>query len=83
MILERDLTPERLLQELTALLSDDKKLQHMAEQSLKMGKPEATSLLVDEMEGLLKGVRKLACAAEASLLHSSIYFSTHPEHSKT
>lgn len=82
MILEKDLTPERLLQELTVLLCDEKRLQHMAEQSRRMGQPEATSLLVDEMEGLLKGVRKLACATEASLLHSSNYFSTHPEHSK-
>ena len=54
MILQKDLTPGKLAQEIGFLLSDETKLKKMAEKSKKMGKPEATSLLVDEMEKLLK-----------------------------
>jgi UDP-N-acetylglucosamine--N-acetylmuramyl-(pentapeptide) pyrophosphoryl-undecaprenol N-acetylglucosamine transferase len=53
-ILQKDLTGEILIQKLFSLLSDEEKLKKMAERSKKMGKPEATSLLVDEMEKLLK-----------------------------
>jgi len=53
-ILQRDLTGEILAQKLFSLFSDEEKLKRMAEQSKKMGKPEAVSLLVNEMENLLK-----------------------------
>lgn len=53
-ILQRDLTGEILAQKLFSLFSDEEKLKKMAEQSKKMGKPDATSLLVNEMESLLK-----------------------------
>ncbi|MFH1337194.1 MAG: undecaprenyldiphospho-muramoylpentapeptide beta-N-acetylglucosaminyltransferase [Candidatus Zixiibacteriota bacterium] len=59
MILQKDLTPERLAQEIDSLLADEVNLKNMADQSKKMGKPEATSLLVDEMEKLLKYKRGL------------------------
>ncbi len=83
MILEKDLTKELLTQEIDHLLSDENNLKNMAEKSKNMGRPEATSLLVDEMENLLKGVRKLACAAETSLPHSSICSSSGTKPSKT
>lgn len=54
MILQKDLNPEMLAQEIGSLLSDENRLKEMAEQSKNLGKPEATSLLVDEMEKLLK-----------------------------
>jgi UDP-N-acetylglucosamine--N-acetylmuramyl-(pentapeptide) pyrophosphoryl-undecaprenol N-acetylglucosamine transferase len=54
MILQKDLTPERLAQDIDSLLADEANLKNMAKQSKKMGKPEAASLLVDEMEKLLK-----------------------------
>jgi UDP-N-acetylglucosamine--N-acetylmuramyl-(pentapeptide) pyrophosphoryl-undecaprenol N-acetylglucosamine transferase len=53
-ILQRDLTGEILAQNLFSLLSDEEKLKRMGEQSRKMGKPDAASLLVNEMEKLLK-----------------------------
>ncbi len=53
-ILQRDLTGEILTQRLFSLFSDEKRLKIMAGQSRRMGKPEAVSHLVDEMEGLLK-----------------------------
>ena len=59
MILEKDLTPERLASEIGSLLSDETSLRLMAEASRKMGKPEAASMLVDEMEKLLKPGRKM------------------------
>jgi UDP-N-acetylglucosamine--N-acetylmuramyl-(pentapeptide) pyrophosphoryl-undecaprenol N-acetylglucosamine transferase len=54
MILEKDLSPERLADEIGSLLSDEKSLKQMAEASRKMGKPRAASILVDEMEKLLR-----------------------------
>ncbi len=54
MILQKDLTPERLAQEIDSLLANEVNLKNMEKQSKEMGKPEATSLLVDEMEKLLK-----------------------------
>jgi UDP-N-acetylglucosamine--N-acetylmuramyl-(pentapeptide) pyrophosphoryl-undecaprenol N-acetylglucosamine transferase len=54
MILQKDLTPERLAQEIDSLLADEVNLKKMSERSKKLGKPEAASLLVDEMEKLLK-----------------------------
>ena len=54
MILQKDLTPERLAQEIDSLLTDEVNLKNMAKHSMEMGKPEAASLLVDEMEKLLK-----------------------------
>ena len=53
-ILQKDLTAEVLAQEINALLSDENRLKEMAKQSKKIGISEATSLLVDEMEKLLK-----------------------------
>jgi len=54
MILQRDLTVEVLAEKISNLLSEEIGLEQMAEKSKKMGRPEATSLLVDEMESLLK-----------------------------
>jgi UDP-N-acetylglucosamine--N-acetylmuramyl-(pentapeptide) pyrophosphoryl-undecaprenol N-acetylglucosamine transferase len=59
MILQKDLTPEKLAQEIDFLLTNESKLKIMAEQSKNMGKPEATSYLVDQMEELLKCSRRL------------------------
>jgi UDP-N-acetylglucosamine--N-acetylmuramyl-(pentapeptide) pyrophosphoryl-undecaprenol N-acetylglucosamine transferase len=53
-ILQKDLTAERLTKEIGTLLSDESELKAMADRSKKMGRPEATSLLVDQMERLLK-----------------------------
>jgi UDP-N-acetylglucosamine--N-acetylmuramyl-(pentapeptide) pyrophosphoryl-undecaprenol N-acetylglucosamine transferase len=54
MILEKDLSAGRLAVEIGSLLSDETSLRLMAEASRKMGKPEAASMLVDEMEKLLR-----------------------------
>jgi UDP-N-acetylglucosamine--N-acetylmuramyl-(pentapeptide) pyrophosphoryl-undecaprenol N-acetylglucosamine transferase len=51
---EKDLTPDRLSEEIHSLLADQTKLQEMAAKSRKLGKPDATWRLVDEMEKLLK-----------------------------
>jgi UDP-N-acetylglucosamine--N-acetylmuramyl-(pentapeptide) pyrophosphoryl-undecaprenol N-acetylglucosamine transferase len=59
MILQKDLSPEKLAQEIDFLLTNESKLKIMAEQSKNRGKPEATSLLVDQMEELLKCSRRL------------------------
>jgi UDP-N-acetylglucosamine--N-acetylmuramyl-(pentapeptide) pyrophosphoryl-undecaprenol N-acetylglucosamine transferase len=58
-ILQQDLTGEILAQKLSSVLSDEERLKGMAEQSRKMGKPDATSLLVDEMEKLLKNDKRV------------------------
>jgi UDP-N-acetylglucosamine--N-acetylmuramyl-(pentapeptide) pyrophosphoryl-undecaprenol N-acetylglucosamine transferase len=57
-ILQKDLTAQKLASEIDSLLSDETRLKQMAERSARMGKPEAASLLVDEMEELLKKERK-------------------------
>ena len=54
MILEKNLTAERLAGEVSSLLADESALKHMAEESAKMGKPQAVTILVDEIEKLLK-----------------------------
>jgi UDP-N-acetylglucosamine--N-acetylmuramyl-(pentapeptide) pyrophosphoryl-undecaprenol N-acetylglucosamine transferase len=60
MILQAELTGDVLARKISSLLSDEKRLKRMAEQSKKMGRPDASSLLVDEMEKLLKkGSRRL------------------------
>jgi UDP-N-acetylglucosamine--N-acetylmuramyl-(pentapeptide) pyrophosphoryl-undecaprenol N-acetylglucosamine transferase len=61
-IFQRDLTGEVLAQKIFSLLSDEKRLKRMAEQSKKMGRPDAASLLVNEMEKLLKKGRLPALA---------------------
>jgi UDP-N-acetylglucosamine--N-acetylmuramyl-(pentapeptide) pyrophosphoryl-undecaprenol N-acetylglucosamine transferase len=53
-ILEKDLSAERLAGKIRSLFSDETVLQKMAEKSKQMGRSEATSLLVDQMEELLK-----------------------------
>lgn len=53
-ILEKDLTAEKLSGEILSLLSDEAKLKTMASKSKRMGRPDAASLLVDEMEKLLE-----------------------------
>ncbi|MFQ6032770.1 MAG: undecaprenyldiphospho-muramoylpentapeptide beta-N-acetylglucosaminyltransferase, partial [Candidatus Zixiibacteriota bacterium] len=53
-IFQRDLTGEILAQRLFSLLSHEERLKKMEKQSKRMGKPEAASLLVNEMENLLK-----------------------------
>jgi UDP-N-acetylglucosamine--N-acetylmuramyl-(pentapeptide) pyrophosphoryl-undecaprenol N-acetylglucosamine transferase len=53
-ILQAELTGDLLARKISSLLSDEKRLKGMAEQSKKMGRPDASSLLVDEMEDLLK-----------------------------
>jgi UDP-N-acetylglucosamine--N-acetylmuramyl-(pentapeptide) pyrophosphoryl-undecaprenol N-acetylglucosamine transferase len=57
-ISQRDLTGEILAQKVYSLLSDEKKLQGMAQQSKKMGRSDAASLLANEMEKLLKKRQK-------------------------
>jgi UDP-N-acetylglucosamine--N-acetylmuramyl-(pentapeptide) pyrophosphoryl-undecaprenol N-acetylglucosamine transferase len=54
MILEKNLTAEGLAAEIGSLLADESALKQMEEASAKMGKPEAASMLVDEMEKLLR-----------------------------
>jgi UDP-N-acetylglucosamine--N-acetylmuramyl-(pentapeptide) pyrophosphoryl-undecaprenol N-acetylglucosamine transferase len=53
-ILEKDLTAKKLWGEIFALLSDEVRLSQMASRSRKMGRVDAASLLVDEMEKLLE-----------------------------
>lgn len=53
-VLEKDLTAEKLSGEIFSLLSDEARLNEMASKSKKMGRPDAASLLVDEMEKLLE-----------------------------
>jgi UDP-N-acetylglucosamine--N-acetylmuramyl-(pentapeptide) pyrophosphoryl-undecaprenol N-acetylglucosamine transferase len=57
-ILQKDLDEEVLAEKIGSLLSDETELKQMTEKSERMGRPEATSLLVDEMEGLLKMKRE-------------------------
>ena len=57
-ILQHDLTGESLARKLLSLFSDEERLKRMAGQSKKMGRPDAASLLVDEMEKLLKKGRR-------------------------
>lgn len=52
-ILQEDLTPKVLADRICSLLSDENRLKKMAEKSKRLGRPEAVSLLVDEMEKLL------------------------------
>ena len=52
-ILQEDLTPKVLADRICSLLSDENRLKKMAEKSKRLGRPEAVSLLVDEMERLL------------------------------
>ena len=47
MILDRELTPERLSSVLTELLSEPDKLQAMAKASRAMGRPQAASDIAD------------------------------------
>jgi UDP-N-acetylglucosamine--N-acetylmuramyl-(pentapeptide) pyrophosphoryl-undecaprenol N-acetylglucosamine transferase len=54
MILQKDLTGERLAAQIRSLFSDEAELERMSEKSKKAGRPKAASLLVDEMEELLK-----------------------------
>lgn len=56
-ILEKDLSAERLAGKIRSLFSDEIALQKMAEKSKQMGRSEATSLLVDQMEELLKAFK--------------------------
>lgn len=53
MILEKNLTAEGLAAEISSLFSDETGLKQMAGKSARMGRSEAASLLVDEMEKLL------------------------------
>jgi UDP-N-acetylglucosamine--N-acetylmuramyl-(pentapeptide) pyrophosphoryl-undecaprenol N-acetylglucosamine transferase len=55
---EKDLTPDRLSEEIHSLLSDEYRLQEMAAKSRQLGKPDAASRLVDEMEKLLRGKKE-------------------------
>jgi len=57
-ILQKDLDEEVLAEKIGSLLSDETELKQMTEKSERMGRPEATLLLVDEMEGLLKMKRE-------------------------
>ena len=58
MILEKNLTAERLADEIGSLFSDENNLKRMAEASARMGKPRAASMLVDEMEKLLEASKR-------------------------
>ncbi len=63
-IFQRDLTGEILAQKLSFVLSDEERSKRMAEQSRKMGRPDASSLLVNEMEKLLKKRQKNSRGAQ-------------------
>ena len=52
MILNRELTPERLSSVLTELLSEPEKLQQMAAASRQMGRPQAARTIADMVIGL-------------------------------
>jgi UDP-N-acetylglucosamine--N-acetylmuramyl-(pentapeptide) pyrophosphoryl-undecaprenol N-acetylglucosamine transferase len=54
MILQKDLSGERLTAEIRSLLSDEVELELMSEKSKRAGRSKAASLLVDEMEKLMK-----------------------------
>jgi UDP-N-acetylglucosamine--N-acetylmuramyl-(pentapeptide) pyrophosphoryl-undecaprenol N-acetylglucosamine transferase len=56
MILERDLTGERLAGVITALLSDAAHLERMAERSLKLGRPAAAEKIVKDCLELVERV---------------------------
>jgi len=58
MVLQKELTAQVLAEKISSLLSDETGLKQMAEKSKNMGRPEAASLLVDEMEKLLKKGKK-------------------------
>ena len=58
MILQKDLTPERLLAQIRSLLASPESLQKMAEASKKMGRPDATNNVVDLAMSLATEVRK-------------------------
>ena len=58
MVLQKELTAQVLAEKISSLLSDETGLKQMAEKSKNMGRPEAASLLVDEMEKLLKKEKK-------------------------
>jgi UDP-N-acetylglucosamine--N-acetylmuramyl-(pentapeptide) pyrophosphoryl-undecaprenol N-acetylglucosamine transferase len=62
MILQKNLTAELLVNEIISLLSDETELKQMAEKSRKIGRREAASALVDEMEKLLERNRRLQSA---------------------
>jgi UDP-N-acetylglucosamine--N-acetylmuramyl-(pentapeptide) pyrophosphoryl-undecaprenol N-acetylglucosamine transferase len=61
-ILERDLTGERLCAEISSLLSDQERLESMSHASKRLGRPNAASCLVDEMDNLLKKRKRAASA---------------------
>ena len=54
MILDRDLTPERLSSVLTELLSEPDKLRAMAKASRAMGRPQAASDIADLVLAIAK-----------------------------
>jgi UDP-N-acetylglucosamine--N-acetylmuramyl-(pentapeptide) pyrophosphoryl-undecaprenol N-acetylglucosamine transferase len=66
MILQRELTAQKLAHEMQSLLSDESELERMAQRSRKMGVPEAASLLVNEMEKLLKKDKECLIESEIS-----------------
>jgi UDP-N-acetylglucosamine--N-acetylmuramyl-(pentapeptide) pyrophosphoryl-undecaprenol N-acetylglucosamine transferase len=68
MILQRELTAQKLAHEMQSLLSDESELERMAQRSRKMGVPEAASLLVNEMEKLLKKDKE--CLIESGISKS-------------
>jgi UDP-N-acetylglucosamine--N-acetylmuramyl-(pentapeptide) pyrophosphoryl-undecaprenol N-acetylglucosamine transferase len=61
-ILERDLTAERLCGEISSLLSDEKRLENMSQASRRSGRPDAVSYLVDEMDTLLRKHQRASLA---------------------
>ena len=54
MILDRELTGEKLLEVMDELLSDEKQLKQMAKASRKLGKPQAAKDIVDIVMSIAK-----------------------------
>ncbi len=60
MILDRELTAERLLSVLAELLSEDAKLKRMAKAAKKLGRPKAADEIASRVIRLARGKRELA-----------------------
>ena len=60
MILDRELTAERLLSVLAELLSEDAKLKRMAKAAKKLGRPKAADEIASRVIRLARGKKELA-----------------------
>ncbi|GIW42123.1 MAG: UDP-N-acetylglucosamine--N-acetylmuramyl-(pentapeptide) pyrophosphoryl-undecaprenol N-acetylglucosamine transferase [Candidatus Binatia bacterium] len=60
LILDRDLTPDRLVACVTGLASDPERLRSMAERALLLGRPDATERVVEVCERVARGADHVA-----------------------